>query len=268
VSLVYLYCLLPAEAEVALEGLTAMEAERPVRLLPAGKLQAAVSDVGEDFAEASLNTRVRDLEWLSPRAVRHHDVIDRLYQQCPELLPLTFGAIFHSEASLRERLLAQERELSGRLDALRGKQEWDLRLSRDEETFREKLSGHSEALRQLETDMAGKPPGTRFLLERKAQNLAAREAQRVGAEIREEVHATLSTDALDAHKDPLLTPAESPRTRLELRSAYLVEAGGAAKLQATAEALAARYADLGYRLELTGPWPAFSFAGGLREALS
>jgi hypothetical protein len=266
-SFVYLYCLLPAVIQANLDGVTAMEDGRPPRSVEAGALQAIVSDVGEDFAEGSLNARIRDLEWLSPRAVRHHDLIDQLYQRCPELLPLAFGAIFTSEESLSERLIAQQTALSQQLAELRGKEEWNVRLTRDEAEFRAQLRSHSPGLQELEAELAGKAPGTRFLLEKKIRNMEAREAQRVSGEVRDDVHASLSRLAVQSRREQLAQTTETGGLRLELRSAYLIEEAAGDDLKNAVSALSGKHALLGYRFELTGPWPAFSFAGGVREAL-
>jgi hypothetical protein len=265
--LVYLYCVLPGEADVRLDGIAPME-EEPLFAVLAGHLQAVVSEVGEDFSEATLNTRIRDLDWLSPRAVRHHEVVDQLYARCKLLLPLAFGAIFRSLESLVERLSSQEGELATRLERLRGREQWDLRLSSDQERFGERLRRHSAALQQMEVELTSKPPGTRFLLEKKLRNLAASEAKRIATGVRSEVHQRLSDLAVEAHRDELPAAAQSPAVRLELRSSYLIEEAGAVGLRLAVEKLSQKYAPLGYRFELTGPWPAFTFAGGLREALA
>lgn len=47
-----------------------------------------------------------------------------------------------------------------------------------------------------------------------------------------------------------------------LNGAYLVERGREPELRAAVDELAAELAGGGVRLELTGPWPAFTFAEG------
>ncbi|HEX6513428.1 MAG TPA: GvpL/GvpF family gas vesicle protein, partial [Chloroflexota bacterium] len=190
-SFIYLYCLLPAAGDVSVEAIEGMEPGSAVRLIDAGQLRAAVSEVGDDFAEAQLNARVRDLDWLSPRAVRHHDVVDQLYARCKLMLPLAFGSIFSSLESLRQRLQEQEQELLGRLAMLRQREQWDLKLTRDRPTFGAELARHSPPLADLEAELAAKPPGTRFLLEKKRQTVHAREAQRLSAAVRADVHQAL-----------------------------------------------------------------------------
>ncbi|HEX6511449.1 MAG TPA: GvpL/GvpF family gas vesicle protein, partial [Chloroflexota bacterium] len=54
---------------------------------------------------------------------------------------------------------------------------------------------------------------------------------------------------------------------LELRASYLVQEDAVDRLKTIASELAGKYAPLGYMFELTGPWPPFSFAGGLSEVL-
>ena len=267
-SLIYLYCLLPADAQVSSGDIEGLEPGTPVRLVQGGAVRAAVSDVGEEFSEAQLNARIGDLDWLSPRAVRHHDVVDKLYARCKLLLPLTFGAIFLSVESLQQRLASQGQELLARLDRLQGREQWDLKVTREQMAFSMHLDEHSPELRQAESELAAKPPGTRFLLEKKLRGLQAREAQRIGAGVRKDVHDTLSALAVEAHRDQLTAPAQPQSTHLELRSAYLVEEAAAGGLEIAARVLFEKYAPLGYAFELTGPWPAFAFAGGLREALA
>ncbi|HLG69526.1 MAG TPA: GvpL/GvpF family gas vesicle protein [Chloroflexota bacterium] len=265
-ELAYLYCLLPAGSEVEVAGLAGMDGAR-VELAQAGTLQAAWSEVGDEFAEASLNARIRDLDWLSPRAVRHHEVVDALYNRCKPLLPLSFGVIFRSVERLQDQLAARHDELSERLERLRGRDEWNLKLTRDQAVFSRELREVSPELRALRAELETKAPGTRFLLEKKIQNLEAREAQRVSVAVRAEAHSTLAAVAVEAHRDQLSPAAAQEPVRLELRSAYLVDESATDSLQAAVEALAAKYGGLGYTLELSGPWPAFTFARGVQEAL-
>jgi len=198
--------------------------------------------------------------------VRHHEVVDRLYAECRELLPLSFGAIFRSAESLRQRLESQAAELQATLTRLAGKEEWDVKLSRDQAAFQAGLGTHSEDLRTIEREMATLPPGRAYMLRKKRENVAAAEAKRIGGGVREDVHRTLSQLASEAQRDRLVA-APLADVRLELRSAYLVEEANAIGLKLAAERLSNTYAPLGYSLDLSGPWPPFSFTGSLRDTL-
>jgi hypothetical protein len=267
-SLIYVYCLLQGGMQLDTADIEAIEPGSTVSLVAVGKLQAAISEVGSEFEEDSLNEHIKDLDWLSPRAVRHHDVIDQLYGRSKPLVPLSFGAIFHSAATLRQRLSASEDKLLVSLENLRGREEWDLKVSRDQATFSAQMRQRSAPLRQLDAELATKPPGTRFLMEKKLRTLETRESQRLASRVRMDAHEKLSACAVAAHRDELTSPPRSQTTRLELKSAYLVDESQSGRLRDAVEALAAEYSNLGYHFELTGPWPAFTFAGEAREALS
>ncbi|MBV9119736.1 MAG: GvpL/GvpF family gas vesicle protein [Chloroflexi bacterium] len=266
-SLVYLYCLLPVEDAPDTRDLAGLE-DRPVRLVKVGSLQAAISEVGTEFGERQLNDRIRDLDWLSPRAVRHHEVVDTLFGRCSSALPLSFGAIFRSEDRLRRRLEGEMESLRARLERLRGRGEWDLKVTRDEEVFRRGLRIESAELGALQSQLEGLPPGRAFMLNKKIQLMETREGQRLSAQIRDEVHATLSELAEESRRDQLAAQRDNSGMRLEFRGGYLIEEAGGDGLKLAVGKLSARYASLGYAFDLTGPWPAFGFAGGLSEALA
>ncbi|HEU0168356.1 MAG TPA: GvpL/GvpF family gas vesicle protein [Chloroflexota bacterium] len=261
-AFLYLYCLLPADTPADVVGITGIDG-RAVRLERVAGFTAAVSEVGEDFAEGTLNERIRDLDWLSPRAVQHHEVVDALYTQTKHVLPLSFGAIFRDPASLAERLTQQRRQLAATLEDLCGKEEWNLKLVRDEGVFFPALREHSPELRSLTAAVSTEAPGKAFMLRKKQQAAEGGEARRVTAEVRERVFKELAAYAAKTHRDALVAPAEGSDVRLELRASYLVQETAAVGLKNASERLSIEYAPLGFRLELTGPWPPFTFAGSL-----
>jgi len=266
-ALIYAYCLLPQDAALDMAGVEPIEAGSPLEIVRAGRLQAVCSQVGPDFEERTLNERFRDLDWLSPRAVRHHEVVDALFGQCRPILPLTFGAIFRSRDALRSRIERDQVALAAALDRLARKAEWDLKLIREEDAFHSHLRSASDALRALDAELQGKPPGTAFMLAKKIAALETAEARRVSAEVRADVHAQLSDLASEATVDELAPLPSEPRTRLEMRSAYLVSETAAAGLKLAVDGLSEQYGLLGYIFDLSGPWPPFSFAGRLPDTL-
>ncbi|MBV8083770.1 MAG: GvpL/GvpF family gas vesicle protein [Chloroflexi bacterium] len=260
--MLYLYCLFPAGTAADAGGLNGIDGQA-VRLEQVAGFAAAVSEVGQEFAEETLNERIRDLDWLSPRAVQHHDVVDALYTQTKHLLPLSFGSIFRDLGSLRTRLAERRAQLGATLAELRGKEEWNLKLLRDEAAFLPALRQHSGELRALTAAAGPESPGKAFMLRKKLQVAEGREAQRVTAAVRERVFKELAECAAKAHRDPVVAPAEPSNLRLELRASFLIQETGAVGLNNASERLSVEYAPLGFRLELTGPWPPFTFAGSL-----
>ena len=72
-SLVYVYAIARAGSTPP-AGLRGLD-DAAVRTVGDGDLAAFVSDVStRDYAEEPLNAHLADMEWLTPRAVRHQEV--------------------------------------------------------------------------------------------------------------------------------------------------------------------------------------------------
>ncbi|MGH2365516.1 MAG: GvpL/GvpF family gas vesicle protein [Chloroflexota bacterium] len=263
----YVYCLLRAPDRPELADLAGIDVDQPLTLRSAGNVVAVLSQVGADFEEERLNDHVRDLDWLSPRAVRHHAVVDALYARCAVVLPLAFATLFSSPESLDAELLRDKQALLERLEFLRGKEEWELKLRRDAAAFEAALVAHSQPLREVQEALQRQGgPGATFMLRKKLERLRAEEALTLRQRVRTEVHAALSAGCAQARVDNLDVAGVGESGELEMKSAYLVERQAVNGMKLAAGSQAAQYGQLGYSLELSGPWPAFSFAGILGGA--
>jgi hypothetical protein len=100
------------------------------------------------------------------------------------------------------------------------------------------------------------PPGTRFLLAKRREQDARRRSEAGANHTALEVFARLSRIAGEACRKP--AGAAAPGWRAVLDAAFLVDAGRAGLFRAEAHRLGRRLA-AGYRLELSGPWPAYNF---------
>src|SRR5207248_2741369 len=105
--------------------------ERPVRTIVGGALAAVTSDVDEDaYGTDALNERVRDLEWLTPRAAAHQAVNARLLEIADAVVPLAFGALYRDDDRVRDMLRDGGASLSMRVKALTGRAEWVVTVTR------------------------------------------------------------------------------------------------------------------------------------------
>jgi hypothetical protein len=255
-ELLYLYAVVPAPA--AHEGLAGIDGE-PVRFVIEGTLAGAVSTVpAAEFDEEPLNARLRDLEWLGPRAAAHQEVNARLLDLSEALVPLAFGSVYRDEASLHRRLRERADELAGRLEGLRGRAEWVVTVARDEEAALAAIDEGSDALRRLNDEIATSPPGRSYLLRRRLgevrrQELASRDVLAV-----REVIEGLGAAAERVFREPLVEGRPGgPIARVSLlverahQGAFLEEVG---RIEQSWRAR-------GYQVAVTGPWPAYRFGG-------
>jgi hypothetical protein len=256
-SLVYVYAVLPEPVAGDLSGIDA----HPVRWIAEGGLAAAVSDVpSEDFDEQPLNERVRDMSWLGPRAVAHQEVNYRLHAGGEASVPLTFGTVFRDDDRVRQLLRDQAPVLAERLGAVRGCAEWVVALYLLREPDADYLAQSSPAIQTLLGEIQSSSPGRGHLLRRRLAELQRDESRRLKSEASDEVLSSLRQVAAAAYPEPL--PADTVERPL-LRVSLLVRREAESRFLDEVERMRAQWPEPVYRLQLTGPWPAYRF-GGLR----
>jgi hypothetical protein len=157
-----------------------------------GGLVAAVSPVpAATFDEAPLNEFVADLPRLTPYAVRHEEAMRALLPAASALVPMTFGAVYRDEASVRAMLAARTRELQGYLDRVRGCYEWGLKVYRDAARWQASAAVESAELLRLAAEAAQATPGRAYLLRKQRERQVAAESDRLAAEALDGITARL-----------------------------------------------------------------------------
>jgi Gas vesicle synthesis protein GvpL/GvpF len=228
-----------------LAGLTGV-AGQPVHTVTQAGLTAAVSRVSlTEFGEQPLRQRLEDLAWLEATARAHHQVIEAL--PAP-VIPLRLATIYRDDGNVAGLLAQRQAELAAALDQVTARAEWGVKLF--------------AAARPAAPDAPGVPgagPGLSYLRRRRHQLTAQDRARQADAALAEEVHAELRAMAAAAQLRPAqaaeLTGEHS--TTMLLNATYLVDDAAAARFAAAVRELGQRH---GTRIELTGPWPPYSFA--------
>ena len=105
------------------------------------------------------------------------------------------------------------------------------------------------------------PSGTRFLLQKKQEQQAVRDALQQGRTGVDAAFETLAALADDARRRP--PDAGEMGARLVLDAAFLVTPARLPRFKAAAKKAAASLAPHGYALTLSGPWPPYNFVTGL-----
>lgn len=264
-SLVYAYGILRsadagpalADAIAPLEGI----AGAPLRFVAEGRCAALVTDVPEaDFGEGPLNDRLKDLDWLGPRAVRHQEANAALRGAVSSLVPLSFGTIFRDDAGVGRMLAGEQAILVARLDALAGREEWIAMLRCDDPVATAALDGASPELDALRSEIGAAPPGRAYLLGRRLGDTIRNELRRQDAAADARATELLAAAGAQLYREPLTEGAGGGPSRAVGRHSVLVRSTDVGALHAAASAFGGDWAARGYLLELSGPWPAYRFA--------
>ena len=242
-------------------------ADATVRTAPAAGLTVLVSDVDlNEFGEAALRRNLEDLDWLEGVARAHHEVIAVGSKLFP-LLPTRLATVYSSDASMAAVLGGRRDELLAALERVGGRVEWGVKAYAVPDSEQPEAMRHEPASAEggAPAGAGGRGAGLSYLKRRKAQLSAQAESQRSAAAGAHAVHGHLCRRAADARLHPPQSPQLSGDKRpMMLNAAYLVDAGDGTGFASEVAAAADAHPELD--LNLTGPWPPYSFAGDEEQA--
>jgi pyruvate/2-oxoglutarate dehydrogenase complex dihydrolipoamide acyltransferase (E2) component len=235
-----------------------------------------VSDVrSAEFGEAALRENLENLDWLDEVAREHHYVIDAAARLFP-LLPVRLATVYSGDAAVCAALAEHNGRLLDVLRRVGGRIEWGVKVyaAQEPEAARESaaaepdMAGPAPAARNLaagagagEDTGPGGGAGLAYLKRRRAQLATAREAKATAVNAAQAVHADLAAKATGTRLHPPQSAQLSGvRQPMLLNAAYLLDPSDAATFTAAVAGQATAHPEL--RVELTGPWPPYSFADG------
>jgi gas vesicle protein GvpL/GvpF len=240
-----------------------------VRPQPAAVLVSAVD--AATYAPEQVESRVGQLEWLAPRAEAHDRVVTAAADAAP-VIPLPIFSLFRDEAAIRAMLVERRDELSRLFTRLRGAREYTVRVYRDDAKLNAALSDLSPQIRELEESAERATPGQRYLLQRKLDEARRTELRRVSGEIAQGAYRTLSPLTRASVREPLppaVAGAEAQSSRTQpaiLNASFLVDDEKLDEFRRALSELITLRAPAGFRVDFTGPWPAYHFARETDEA--
>ena len=251
----YVYCIVrsgrkPAVASVP-PGMPA--GERPSVADAGAGLWLAVSAVPLDrYAPGPLESKLRDLGWVSETAVAHEAVVEHFARQRGAVVvPMKLFTMFSSEPRAVADVQARRAEIEAILAHIGGCEEWGVRVSRS-----------ASVPVRARAAAATARTGTAFLAARKQERDALRDASQQAARAAAHVYEELSPMAKDARRREDAPAGALPPL---LDAAFLVPSQARSKFRLAARRAAKACAAAGAEMLLTGPWPAYNFVQARSE---
>jgi gas vesicle protein GvpL/GvpF len=251
----YLYAVANASAApaIAAANLRGIDGGR-VEAIVEGQLLGVTSAVPtSDYEEEPLNARLQDLEWLAPRAASHQEVNGKLLDLSNAVIPLAFGAIYRDPDGVRELLRARAGDFADRLRAVEGRAEWIVSIEREGS-----VAPTGGAVSALDAEIAAAAPGRAFLLGKRRDEVIREERRTRDAAVAEEAWARIEAIAERVYREPLI---EDPTAAAIARFSVLARRDREVELGDVVRRLGASGVSEGYRVRLSGPWPAYRFGG-------
>jgi hypothetical protein len=227
---------------------------QPVEVIMAAGLAAAVSTVSlAEFGEAALRRHLEDLDWLEATGRAHHQIVAAVAEHGP-VIPLRLATVYRDRGRLSSMLSARQPEFAAALGRVTARTEWGVKV----------FAAGPGAVGVAQPGTAasegtGEGPGAAYLRRRRTQLDAGAQTRRAAADSAEAIHATLGALAAAADvRAPQAPQLTGRREQMILNGAYLVDNDQSAEFTAAVEQMANAHEPV--RVELTGPWPPYSFA--------
>jgi hypothetical protein len=258
-SVLYLYGFLRPGADLA--AVTAAGAA--VFLVESGDVACAVSAVPalDYHLPPDASTATRQLEWVTPRAWRHYEILQLLHA-AGAVVPLKFGTLC-ADATHVQSLLQRLREpVLGLLTQFDGRDEWTLKMRADVDALSVSVQATRPDLIALKEDAERLPEGRAYFARKQLQKATSEIVGAMLALVEHGVYQRLALAGVD------IAPVDPPhpsgsRGDVIASAPILVERARFADLQTLLAQIESEQADTHLEFELVGPWPPYSFATSL-----
>ncbi|MFD9486464.1 GvpL/GvpF family gas vesicle protein [Streptomyces sp. NPDC059991] len=247
-SLWYVYAVVRPFDGVLPEGVSGLDGEPP-RLIVHDGLCAAASPVpAGDFDAAPLRAHLEDLDWLAATARAHQAVVAAL-SSVTCAIPLRLATVCRDTSGVRRLLDSGRASFVPALERLDGRVEWGVKVYAE--------AGDPEPAAAPRAKPAS---GRDYLRRRLGQRQAREDTWRQAGALSRGLHQELSghAEAERLHRPQNARVSGQPGENV-LNAAYLVPRERSAEFVALVEPHRSRVE--GVRVEVTGPWPPYSFAG-------
>jgi Gas vesicle synthesis protein GvpL/GvpF len=234
----------------------------PVRAVPGGRLTAVTGSVdAQEFSEEAFERRLSDPAELAALARAHHQVVEAVATAGP-VLPLRLATVYSDDERVRELLAQRQTEFTATLDWLAGRTECGVKAWASPQAVSADADQPESADRE---PGEAQRTGAAYLSRRRAQLGARAKSRQEAAERGADIHRALSAMAAAAcvhqvHDVPSDEHGAGDQGLMVLNGAYLVETAAMARFAESAQSVVGELP--GFSLEVTGPWPPYSFADG------
>ena len=248
----YLYGISPALKKQPLFLALGIDGKLGHRVMPldCAGLVCWVSELDAGAFTAELERNSDNLEWMAEAGLRHQQAVAAITsQQDLVLLPTRFGVVFSSEEALETDVRKRKAELARAFKRVSGADEWGVKV------FMEKppaAASKSAAASKNVTQVSG-----RDYLRTRAQALDSAQRPKSDPEVRK-LAAALKKQSRAVGGSGALSDTQP---KLQWQASFLVARNKSKKFAAVLRQFARRW-DSTRSIEVSGPWPPYSFVHG------
>jgi hypothetical protein len=223
-------------------------------------LAAVLSRVAADeYCGPAAEANLQDLAWISPRVCWHQAVVEQVLPFGPTL-PARFATLFSSLPSLTG-FLQEHRQIIGHfLDRVTDQEEWSVKGRLD----LARSSQLHDGVQTVQADQRTLSPGLAYLQARRLKIQAKQELNQRLAEGCDSVERELTSLASEVRRLRVLaSETAAPAFETIANWAFLLPKIAVPEFRSRIERANAEQSPFGLSIELSGPWPPYSFCPSL-----
>ncbi|MGD9991143.1 GvpL/GvpF family gas vesicle protein [Pseudonocardia sp.] len=247
-SLVWVYAVQDSGAGDPPE-VSGVDGERP-RLVVAERLGAVVGTVADErFDEAGLAAAMADLGRVEMLVRAHHRVVAATAQD-RTVAPVRLATVFRDDDAVVVMLRERRDAFHGVLDRVRDRREWGVKV------YVDTAAAVPDTAPEPGPAAAADRPGTSYLLRRRADRDRGAAARGRARAVADRVAGVAGEHAAEVRRFAPQDARLSGRAEeMVLNATFLVDRAGEQDFRDAVSS-----AGTGVIVEVTGPWPPFSFA--------
>jgi predicted RNase H-related nuclease YkuK (DUF458 family) len=254
---ILVYCI-AEKFDESLGEIAGMDGVHHLYAVSENGLFAIASYVGlDEYGEESMAEKGEDIDWLKEKAQIFMDIILKI-NNTTGIIPMKFLTIFTTVERVRAIIDDNLEQFKKNFEKIKNREELSVKVYCDSSQYKEKNMG--EAISAFEKTLVGKPKGAAFFLKKKFET-------ELGDKIQDKICSTangfaegLAKYAADMKSNNVLAKEITGiRIPMILNCAFLVDASDEDGFFDAVEKLRREYADSGFDIELSGPWPPYSF---------
>ncbi|MEI7501222.1 MAG: GvpL/GvpF family gas vesicle protein [Bacteroidota bacterium] len=254
-DLIYVYCIADSPPDLVNDMNS-----KGLKSLMFNNFYIVVKVVSEhDFSEDNFKQNLSDIQWVEKHAREHVRVI-RMIMEYTTVIPFKFGTIYNDKAGLQKFITDYSESLIENFNHIRGKEEWSIKIYCDRKSLCEQIDHLSKKASELEKQIMASSPGKAFLLGLKKTDLIENEMDRLCKEYGQKYFDEFNSLSESSSLSNLLPKEYTGKEEVMiLNAAFLVSKDKVPDFKWTFDTLKKNDGDFGFIIEVTGPWPPFSF---------
>lgn len=212
-----------------------------------------------EFGQEAIHVNLKKMDWVNQKVLDHQTKLEEIAAQT-SVVPLKFGSIFKTEDSILKMLSERKEEFESLLNKFEKKQEWGVKLFYQTPLLDTWLLANEASLKTLQDQINQTSGGGAFLLKKQKEEQLKRSTKVILNEERKKVYEYLSSLTLDIHLNKEMEQGLTGRKDHNFFNAsLLLPEEGIDNLKAFRESLLTSFSSMGIAMELSGPWPPYSF---------